>query len=58
MFDANGIRILNDDELHSASADRLQDIQRRLAGIQRSLTMIAVPLWAVVLMIALGYIRK
>jgi hypothetical protein len=48
MFDSDGVRILNDAEMQSASADRLQDIQRRLAKISRRLGWIAGALWTLV----------
>lgn len=45
MLDRDGIRILNDEERRSASADRLMDIQRQLVRISKLLTAIVVTLW-------------
>jgi hypothetical protein len=42
VLDKDGVRTLSDDELRSASADRLQDIQRRLSQISKKLTWIVV----------------
>jgi hypothetical protein len=52
MYDPDGVRILDDDELHSSTAKRLQDIQRRLAQLNRKLIWIAVPLWILVALAA------
>jgi hypothetical protein len=47
MYDRDGIKILSDAELHSDSAHRLQDIQRRLAQISKRLLLLNVAVWLI-----------
>lgn len=48
MFDHHGIRGLSDAEMAADKSDlayRIQDIQRRLAGISDRLTLIVLGVW-------------